>query len=98
MAAAFALPLLDQLLDDEVDARATSESGFGPPSHHSVYSLEEAEVALEERGVTPVWRLPGFIEGAAGTPRRTPWSLRERASDSDPKHAHRSTLSRCRTV
>lgn len=65
-----------------------------PRHSFSITTLEEAEIALEERGITPVWTLPGFRAGAAGKPRRTPWSLRERSSDSDAKHAHPLNLLR----
>lgn len=81
-----------ELLERRIKAEALGEFG----SQHSVRvtSLLEAEIALEELGITPVWMKPGFRKGAAGDPRRTPWSLREPASDSDPKHAHPLNLLR----
>ena len=81
-------PRLDRLLEDA--GVADDQSG------HSmrVSALAEAEASLEERGVTPVWLRPGFRSSAESKPRRTPWSLRERTSDSDPKHAHPLNLLR----
>ena len=68
----------------------------GVPSRHSirVSTLLDAEMALEEKGITPVWLRPGFEKGASGHPRRTAWSLREPVADSDPKHAHPLNLLR----
>lgn len=78
--------------------RLLSASGTfeGAGSRHALHatSLMQAEAALEEHGITPVWRRPGFDEGVTGKARRTLWSLRERAQDADPKHAHPLNLLR----
>ena len=68
----------------------------GVPHRHSVRvtTLLDAEMALEERGVTPVWMRSAFRKGIGGDLRRTLWSLRDPASDSDPKHSHPLTLLR----
>jgi hypothetical protein len=68
----------------------------GVPHRHSVRvtTLLDAEMALEERGVTPVWMRSAFRKGVGGDPRRTLWSLRDPASDSDPKHSHPLNLLR----
>ena len=80
-------PRLSQLLDDQTIAADQRHVTI-------VYSLIDAEIALEKRGITPVWQRASFRAAASGKPRRTPWSLLERASDSDPKHAHPLNLLR----
>ena len=81
-----------------IEGESLTGSGDAPCAHGlhavTVASLESAEAALEARGITPVWQRPAFRAGAAGRPRRTPWSLRERPSDSDAKHAHPLNLLR----
>lgn len=69
---------------------------LAPQSRHSarVITLTEAEDALEERGIIPVWHRPAFNRGASGSPRRTLWSLREPPAESDPKHSHPLNLLR----
>ena len=80
----------------EVARLLDAEPLLAPPSRHSarVTTLLDAEAALEERGITPVWLRPAFKRGAAGSPRRTPWSLREPPAESDPKHSHPLNLLR----
>ena len=80
----------------EVSRALDNEPLLAPPSRHAarVTTLIEAEAALEERGITPVWTRPAFLRAAGGTPRRTLWSLREPPSDSDKKHSHPLNLLR----
>ena len=80
-------PRLSRLLDDQAIVADQRHATI-------VYSLQDAEVALDKRGITPVWQRASFRAAASGKPRRTPWSLLERASDSDPKHAHPLNLLR----
>ena len=79
-----------------IEQMMQSESLKGMPRRHSVRitTLLDAEMALEERGITPVWMRPRFRKGASGAPLRTLWSLREPAADSDPKHSHPLNLLR----
>lgn len=80
----------------EVSRVLDAEPMLTPPSRHTarVTTLIDAEAALEERGITPVWQRPAFKKGAAGSPRRTPWSLREPLTESDLKHSHPLNLLR----
>ena len=74
----------------------SAEPLLTPSSRHSLHvtTLMEAEAALEERGITPVWLRPAFQRAVTGHPRRTLWSLRESASEADPKHSHPLNLLR----
>lgn len=82
--------------EPEVLRLLDSELLLTPPSRHSarVTTLLDAEASLEERGITPVWLRSAFKKGAAGSPRRTLWSLREPLVESDRKHSHPLNLLR----
>jgi hypothetical protein len=82
--------------EEELERLVQSQPFYGESGRHAVHTtaLAQAEMALEEAGVTPVWMRPGFKKGILGEPRRTLWSLREPPSDSDPKHSHPLNLLR----
>ena len=73
-----------------VHALLNAEPLLDSPTRHSVSvtTLLEAEAALEEKGVTPIWLRPAFRKAVTGSPRRTLWSLREAPVDLDAKHSH----------
>lgn len=64
-----------------------------PIAQVKVFSLLEAEQALKDRGILPVWLWSNF-SSVANRSWTTQWSLREDALDKDEKHHHPLNLLR----